>query len=179
MLLTSWPAVCKECEFLEFCDQIQSTMHQRFTQMHSTMSIGSSHMYMISAGPKWDFLPHPNTTHPHTIKPLQTTKRTKLGLLSLPSMWFLTKSWHTPYSTGKRWNDENDETSAMKPCSDKNNKATNPWEGILSYKIFYQILNSWNVTLLTFHFSGTAQHNSVSNSIPILWNRTKSPKKIH
>ena len=34
-LLTSWPAACKRSVFLQFCDQIESSMHQIFTQMHS------------------------------------------------------------------------------------------------------------------------------------------------
>ena len=32
-LLTSWPTVCKRSLFLQFCDQIQSTMHQIVTQI--------------------------------------------------------------------------------------------------------------------------------------------------
>ena len=33
-LHTSWPAVRKRSVFLQVCDQIQSSMHQIFTQMH-------------------------------------------------------------------------------------------------------------------------------------------------
>ena len=36
-------------------------------------------------------------------------------------------------------------------------KATDPRELILIYKILYQILNSWNATLLTFHFPGDSE----------------------
>ena len=155
-LFTSWPVVCKRSVFLQFCDQIQTSMHQIFTQIHSTVSIGPSYMYVIPAGPKWDFLLHANTTHPLTIKALQTTERAKLSLLSLPSMWFLTRSCYTPCPTGKRsW------TSMVKPCCANNDKATTSREVILSYKILYQILYSWNATLLTFHFPGTIQHNFV------------------
>ena len=51
-LLTSWPAVQKRSVFLQLCDQIQSSIHQIFTQMYSTVSIGPSHMSMVSAGQK-------------------------------------------------------------------------------------------------------------------------------
>ena len=95
---------------------------------------------------------------PPTHRPLKHCKlqRTKLGILSLPSMWFLTRRWHTPCPTRKR-----SRTSAVKPCCANNNKATNPREVILSFKILYRVLNSWNATLLTFHFPGTVQHNFV------------------
>ena len=43
---------------------------------------------MISAGPKQDILPHATTTHPTTIKELQTTKITKLYLQALLSLVF-------------------------------------------------------------------------------------------
>ena len=43
-------------------------------------------------GKKQDFLLQGTTTHPPTIRALQTAKTTKLGLLSLPH-WFLTESW--------------------------------------------------------------------------------------
>ena len=36
--------VCKGNVFLQFCDKIQSSMHQIFTQMHLTIAIGQSHM---------------------------------------------------------------------------------------------------------------------------------------
>ena len=41
--------------FFQFCDQIQSSMHQIFTQIHSKISIGPSHMYMILDGSKETF----------------------------------------------------------------------------------------------------------------------------
>ena len=37
-------AVCKGSVFLQFCNKIQSRMHQIFTQMYLTVSIGQSHM---------------------------------------------------------------------------------------------------------------------------------------
>ena len=37
-------AVCKGSVFLQFCNKIQSSMHQIFTQMYLTASIGQSHM---------------------------------------------------------------------------------------------------------------------------------------
>ena len=37
-------ALCKGSVFLQFCDKIQSSMHQIFTQMYLTFSIGQSHM---------------------------------------------------------------------------------------------------------------------------------------
>ena len=95
-------------------------------------------------------------THPPTIKALQTTVRTKLRLLSLTSMWYLTRSRHTPCPTGKR-----SRTSTVKQCCSNNHNATDPREVILSYEILYWILNSWNATLMTFHFPRTVQHNPV------------------
>ena len=44
VLLASWSAVCKGSEFLQFCEKIQSNMHQIFSQMCLTVSIGPSHM---------------------------------------------------------------------------------------------------------------------------------------
>ena len=44
----------------------------------------------ILAVPKQDFLLRATTTHPTTIKEVQTIRITKLGLLSLPH-WFLTE----------------------------------------------------------------------------------------
>ena len=40
----SWTTVCKGSEFLQFCDKGQSNMHQIFTKMYFTVSIGPSHM---------------------------------------------------------------------------------------------------------------------------------------
>ena len=37
-------AVCKGSVFLQFCDKIQSSIHQIFTQMYLTVSTGQSHM---------------------------------------------------------------------------------------------------------------------------------------
>ena len=51
--------------FLQFCAQIQSRMHQIFTQLHSKISIGPSHMYTISACPK-QTLSAPGQHHPPT-----------------------------------------------------------------------------------------------------------------
>ena len=48
-------------------------------------------MDAISAGPKLDFLLHATTTHLPAIKAVQTTKITKLGLLSL-TLWLLKDS---------------------------------------------------------------------------------------
>ena len=42
-LHASWPAVCKSSVFLQFCDQIQLSMHQIFPLIHSTVSTGLSH----------------------------------------------------------------------------------------------------------------------------------------
>ena len=95
-------------------------------------------------------------TPPTHRKLLQTTEKIKLGLLSLPSRWFFTGIWHTPCPARNL-----SRTSTVKPCCANNNKATDPREGILSYKILYRILNFWNATLLTFHFPGTVQHNFV------------------
>ena len=42
-LLMSWLTVCKGSVFLQFWDKIQSSIHQIFTQMYSTVSIGPSY----------------------------------------------------------------------------------------------------------------------------------------
>ena len=71
--------------------------------------------------------------------------------------------WHTPCPTGKR-----SLTSAVKPCCANNTKITNPREVILSYKILYRILNSWNATQLTYHFLEQCNIILSLNSIPII-----------
>ena len=43
-ILTSWSTVCRGSVFLHYCDEIQSSMHQIFAQMYSTVSIGLSYM---------------------------------------------------------------------------------------------------------------------------------------
>ena len=83
---------------LQFCDQIQWSRHQIFTQMHSTVSIRSSHIKSPS-----EFLQEPppptsNGVSPHltvklfhpAVSPffLDSSKLTKLGLLSTPSTVF-------------------------------------------------------------------------------------------
>ena len=68
--------------------------------------------------------------------------------------------------------------SAVKPCC-ANFSATDPQKKILSYKILYQILNSWTATLLTFHFPETVQHNFVSKFHTHSSNRANSPKNLH
>ena len=47
-----WSTVSKRSVFLQFCDQIQPSMHQIFTQIHSTASIGSSYMKIPSEFPQ-------------------------------------------------------------------------------------------------------------------------------
>ena len=53
---------------------------------------------MFSVGPKQDFLPHSSTTHPPTIKALQTAKINKIRPSASPH-WFLTEGSH--YQTRK------------------------------------------------------------------------------
>ena len=59
VLLTSWSAVCKRSVSLQFCDQIQSSMHHIFTQMHSTVSIGDHHTWNVPRNLHTSPHPHP------------------------------------------------------------------------------------------------------------------------
>ena len=173
-LFTSWPVVCKRSVFLQFCDQIQTSMHQIFTQIHSTVSIGPSHMHMIPAGPKWDFLLHANTTHPLTIKALQTTERAKLSLLSLPSMWFLTRSCiHHALpgnDLGPPWWNPVVLTTTRPPIHER-------WFYPTRFCIKYYIPGMQPC----WHFTSLEQYNIILslNFITIPENRTNSPKNLH
>ena len=149
------------CSFVTKCNQACTKYSNSFNSFYRTIT----HVHDFSRPQIRLSTPrqHHPPTHPPTIKALQTADRTKLGFLSLPSMWFLTKSWHTPCPTRKQsW------TSAGKPYCANNNKVTDPREVILSYKILYRILNSWNATLLT--FTSLEQCNIILslNSIAIL-----------
>ena len=143
------------CSFVTKCNQACTKYSNAFNSFYRTIT----HVHDFSR-PRIRLSTPPQH---QTIKALQTAERTKLGLLSLPSMWFLTKSWHTPCPTGKR-----SRTSAGKLYCANNNKVTNPREVILSYKILYRILNSWNAILLTFTFLEQCNIILSLNSITIL-----------
>ena len=49
--------------FMQFCDQIQSSMHQIFTQIHLTVSIGPSYM----KSPSELLQAPPQTVFPHVL----------------------------------------------------------------------------------------------------------------
>ena len=110
-LLTSWPIVCKRSVFPQFCDQTQSSMHQIHPNAFSSFYRTVTHVHDFSRPQLRLFAPH-DTTHPPTIKALQTTEWTKLTIsmhCSPPGNDLLSPRW-TPIALAttlpiqKRWN---------------------------------------------------------------------------
>ena len=69
-------------------EKLQLTSHPRFLDKHQKPKDDPPSLNKTekAAGSKQDFLLYTTTTHPPTIKALQTTKITKLGVLSLPPL---------------------------------------------------------------------------------------------
>ena len=96
-------AVCKGSVFLQFCDKIQSSMHQIFAQMYLTVSIGMLHIERPTESfiKKFFFPCRVHSPRFSAFEPTSQQKSSKQVHVILPSSPYPLKQFHKTHEPSR------------------------------------------------------------------------------